>query len=186
MGVRWAAAAFLTFAAAPQYAAAAPCAGDTAHRDAFWSACLTVGRVERFDGWGYRGLTGDGDLSATDIVAPTGARFRIGGLYVHPVVFWPQMQRSLPTLVLTFYPDFLRPDHAVARHWMLRVGGADYELDGAAAEDGHRFRWPVGPGWMDGSIGDRVTVSLRKSTVRKRTGTADRAMVPLLDGIPPV
>ena len=149
------------FAAAPQGASAAPCAGDTVSRDAFWSACMTVGvddnRLATVTG--YRRAAGEGGLSDTT-VSVAGNTLRIDALY-HLL----QKRFGSDRLVrIDFFGDgrFLAPPRVTAG-WMLHIGSDTYSFDPAdhsesEIHDTYLFDAPS-VSWTEGQ---QITVSLTR------------------------
>ena len=149
------------FAAAPQGASAAPCAGDTVSRDAFWSACMTVGVADNLLATitGYRRAAGEGGLSDTT-VSVAGNTLRIDALY-HLL----QKRFGSDRLVrIDFFGDgrFLAPPRVTAG-WMLHIGSDTYSFDSAShseseIHDTYQFDAPS-VSWTEGQ---QITVSLTR------------------------
>ena len=123
--------------------AAPPCpAGQPA--DAFWTACLTVGK----DGNRF-GLSGSsGELSSSTFTVD-GATYTIDIL-----------AEAVSNMILSFTADPRPP----ADTWILQVGSHAFAVEDAAsyAEAVHSYVWrPSAVDWGNANRGDKVSVSLR-------------------------
>ncbi len=149
------------FAAVPRGASADPCPGDVPPRNAFWSACMTVGVDDnRFSTTtGYRRAAGEGGLSDTT-VSVAGNTLRIDAVY-HLV----QKRFGSDRLVrIEFFGDgrYLAPP-SVTAGWMLHIGSDTYSFDLAnhsESEIHDTYTWDLpNVSWTEGQ---QITVSLTR------------------------
>ena len=130
-------------------AAAGPCPGDTVRGDAFWSACLTIGKNSLTQWYGLHASIGDLTTSSFSL---NGVNYEIDQLASNPV-------RNL--WLISFAAD-PRP---AAYLWNLQVGSRLIRLSESdrfvAGRDSYRWDGET-LGWGDANIGDKVTVSLSK------------------------
>ena len=150
------------FAAAPQGASAAPCAGDTVSRDAFWSACMTVGVDDGVTSTltGYRRAAGEGGLSDTTF-SIAGSTLRVDALHHF-------IQKRFGTdryIKIDFFGDgrYLAPP-SVTAGWVLHIGSGTYALDAgihSRTATANTYRWlNANVSWTEGQ---QITVSLTKA-----------------------
>ena len=111
--------------------------------DAFWSACLTIGRQGSVIGF----ASAYGDLS-DPIFSHHGADYEIDVL-----------ARTGAGMRLSFTGD----PGAALRGWVLRVGSDTYHLGEATVGAGSQHTYDIGAanGWTAANVGDKVSVSLR-------------------------
>ena len=153
-----AAIALLALGVSPRPAAADPCTGDNAPAGAFWSACLTVGRVGNI--WGYLPLQSIGMLSDTSVgsltVASVGTQ-GTGGTSVD--------------VFITFGAN--NAPSTVAGDWTFHYGAstADFSNGTYQSSDGG-WEWSLTSNpW---SQGDTVTVALSGATPTVATEIPDQ------------
>ena len=113
--------------------------------DAFWTACLTLGKLNDIIGFFS---THYGALSDPTFTR-RGTAYEIDGIAQFPV-------RSM---VLSFTAD---PGAALGG-WVLQIGGDTYDLGEATVQQGteHNYDIGAGIGWSAANVGDKVSVSLR-------------------------
>ena len=115
--------------------------------DAFWTACLTVGKVvlgpNSFYGYATIGNNTGGDLSDKSVTYHGQSREVTG------------LSRLNAFFKLSFESAFATSNDRL----MLQVGGQSFNFDGGDAEPD----WPVLPElrWDDSNLGDKISVSLR-------------------------